>query len=147
MKITLIAAGKIKDRMIANKTAEYLKRLGKGVKLEFKEVEDIPDSIEKESEKLLAGVPSRARVIALDERGRLLDSRGFAKIISDAISAGADLAFILGGPAGLHQSVRNSADDVVAFSRLTLPHELARLILVEQIYRAFTILRNEPYHK
>ncbi len=147
MKITVIAVGKIKDKMVSEKIAEYARRTGKGVKLDFREVEDFPESTENEADKIIARLPARAKVVALDETGRQVDSKGFAEIVSGTMAAGKDLAFILGGPNGLHQKVKRAADDLLAFSRLTLPHEVARLILVEQIYRAFTIIRNEPYHK
>jgi 23S rRNA (pseudouridine1915-N3)-methyltransferase len=148
MKITVLAVGKIKDRMVAEKMAEYARRLGKGIKIDFEEVDDNPGSKAKEAENIIRRIPEkRARIIALDEKGRAVDSPGFASIISRAVDAGKDLVFILGGPYGLDGKVKQAADEVLALSRLTFPHELARLILVEQIYRAFSIIREEPYHK
>jgi 23S rRNA (pseudouridine1915-N3)-methyltransferase len=147
MKIIVIAVGKLKDTMVKDKIGEYTKRLGTGVKVVFEEFRDNPDSIAKEGEKLLARIPSGARVIALDEKGMGVDSQGFSGIISSVLNSGKDLAFIIGGPYGLDQAVKEKADEVIALSKLTFPHELARLILMEQVYRAFTIIRNEPYHK
>lgn len=147
MKITVLAVGKIKDKILAEKTAQYARRLSKGVQLHIEEVQDSPKSREKEADDLIKRVPERARLIVLDEKGRDLDSQGFADIISKSADAGRDIVFVLGGAYGLHEKIKAAAEDAVCLSRLTFPHELARLILVEQIYRAFAILRNEPYHK
>jgi 23S rRNA (pseudouridine1915-N3)-methyltransferase len=147
MNIYIIAVGKIKDKMIKQKITEYEGRLGKGIKIRLEEVQDDPGSIGREGDRLLTRIPGRARVIALDEKGNQVSSRGFAELISGCMADAKDLAFIMGGPEGLDDMVKEKADEVLALSMLTFPHELARLILVEQIYRAFTIIRNEPYHK
>ncbi len=147
MKITVLAVGKIKDRMVEERRAEYARRLGKGAKIEFADVDDNPGSKAKEAENIIRRIPKGARIVALDEKGMAVDSHGFANIISRTMDAGKNMVFILGGPYGLDDRVKEKADEVLALSKLTFPHELARLILVEQIYRAFSILRNEPYHK
>jgi 23S rRNA (pseudouridine1915-N3)-methyltransferase len=101
----------------------------------------------KEGAALLRRAGEDAWLVALDERGTALDSPAFARLIGQARDAGRDLTFVLGGDEGLDPEVRERAWKVVSLSAMTLPHRLARLVLMEQIYRAFTLLRGEPYHK
>ena len=101
----------------------------------------------KEGMELLRRAGEDAWLVALDERGPVLDSPAFARLIGQARDAGRDLTFVLGGDEGLDAEVRERAWKVVSLSAMTLPHRLARLVLMEQIYRAFTLLRGEPYHK
>ena len=101
----------------------------------------------KEGTELLRRAGKDAWLVALDERGTVLDSPAFARLIGQARDAGRDLTFVLGGDEGLDAEVRERAWKVVSLSAMTLPHRLARLVLMEQIYRAFTLLRGEPYHK
>jgi 23S rRNA (pseudouridine1915-N3)-methyltransferase len=100
-----------------------------------------------EAERLLALAAPRDEVVALDERGRVMDTRELASRLGRAQSAAGDLLFLIGGDEGLDASVRTRARWVLSLSKLTLPHRLARLVLVEQLYRAFTVLKGEPYHK
>jgi 23S rRNA (pseudouridine1915-N3)-methyltransferase len=101
----------------------------------------------KEGAELLRRAGEDAWLVALDERGTVLDSPAFARLIGQAREAGRNLTFVLGGDEGLDPEVRERAWKVVSLSAMTLPHRLARLLLMEQIYRAFTLLRGEPYHK
>ena len=105
------------------------------------------DARRREAEALLAKVRPDGWLVALDERGAQVDSVELSRLVATARDAGRDLVFCIGGDEGLDASVRERAWKVVALSRMTLPHRLARLILMEQLYRAFTLLRGEPYHK
>ena len=96
---------------------------------------------------MLGKVRPDSWLVALDERGTLLDSVELARLVATARDAGRELVFCIGGDEGLDASVRERAWKVVALSRMTLPHRLARLVLMEQLYRAFSLLRGEPYHK
>jgi len=105
------------------------------------------DARRREAQALLAKVRDDSWLVALDERGTLLDSVEMSRLVATARDAGKELVFCIGGDEGLDPSVRERAWKVVALSRMTLPHRLARLVLVEQLYRAFSLLRGEPYHK
>jgi 23S rRNA (pseudouridine1915-N3)-methyltransferase len=101
----------------------------------------------EEAQALLGKKSERDWLIVLDERGELLDSRGLAQLVGEAQAAGRDLLVAIGGDEGHSDEVRRAAKKVVSLSRMTLPHRLARAVIAEQLYRAFTILRGEPYHK
>ena len=105
------------------------------------------DARRREAEALLARVRPESWLVALDERGTQVDSVELSRMVATARDAGRELVFCIGGDEGLDASVRERAWKVVALSRLTLPHRLARLLLMEQLYRAFSLLRGEPYHK
>ena len=155
MKLRFVWIGKTKRAPVRELIREYLDRIGKFVKVEVTELRDRQDVggdtqriIDKEGEDILsrtAGVPF---FVALDERGRELDSRKLAELIEKHRLAGTkQIAFVIGGHGGLADGVRERADFVLALSRMTLTHELARVFLVEQIYRAFTIIHDLPYQK
>jgi 23S rRNA (pseudouridine1915-N3)-methyltransferase len=105
------------------------------------------DARRREAEALLGKVRPDSWLVALDERGTQLDSVELSRLVATARDAGRELVFCIGGDEGLDASLRERAWKVVALSRMTLPHRLARLVLLEQLYRAFTLLRGEPYHK
>lgn len=105
------------------------------------------DARKREGEALLGRLNADSWLVALDERGALLDSLEFSRLVATARDAGRELVFCIGGDEGLDGTVRERAWKVVALSRLTLPHRLARLVLMEQLYRALSLLRGEPYHK
>ena len=159
MKITILAVGHLKESYWKNAVAEYVKRLGAYAKMEIIEVDDekTPDQAsaaeeekirEREGERLLKRLPGDARVIALAIDGKDYDSEEFAGHLEKlAVSGNAHLAFVIGGSLGLSRKVLARADEKVSFSRLTFPHQLMRVILLEQIYRSFRIRRGEPYHK
>ena len=105
------------------------------------------DARRREGEALLAKLKPESWLVALDERGTLLDSLELARLVASARDAGRELVFCIGGDEGLDAPVRERAWKVLALSRMTLPHRLARLVLLEQLYRAFSMLRGEPYHK
>jgi 23S rRNA (pseudouridine1915-N3)-methyltransferase len=141
LKIRVLAVGRAKAPLWAAAEADYLARIGRHADVEVREVKD--------DAALLAALPPRAKLVALDARGELLSSEEIAKKIIGAAEqhgGGAPLAFAIGGADGLSAAVRARAEKTLAFGRITLPHRLARLVLVEQIYRAYAILRGEPYH-
>ena len=159
MKITLITVGKIKEKYFTDAIAEYAKRLSRYCKLEIIEVADekTPDGAsealdnqikEKEGERILSKVPDSAYVIALAIEGKQLSSEELAdKMEKWNVGGISHLVFIIGGSLGLTPKVLNRADYKLSFSKMTFPHQLMRVVLLEQIYRSFRIRNNEPYHK
>ena len=159
MKITLITVGKIKEKYFTDAIAEYAKRLSRYCKLEIIEVADekTPDGAsealenqikEKEGERILGKVQDAAYVVALAIEGKQLDSEELAeKMEKWNVNGISHLVFIIGGSLGLTQKVLNRADFKLSFSKMTFPHQLMRVVLLEQIYRSFRIRNNEPYHK
>lgn len=159
MKITLLTVGKVKEKFYTEAIAEYSKRLSRYCKLNIIEVADektIENSSEteinlikeKEAERILKHIPDNAYVITLEILGKQLDSIELSKKINSlGISGESNIIFIIGGSLGLHSLVANRADFKLSFSKMTFPHQLMRVILLEQIYRAYRIINNEPYHK
>lgn len=159
MKITIVAVGKIKEKFFRDAIAEYAKRLSKYCKFEIIEVADekTPDKcspaevqmiLAKEGERILKHLRQDAFVYALAIQGKKLDSVGFAKEIEQKGLTGiSSIVFVIGGSLGLHEGVLKRADEQLSFSDMTFPHPFMRVILSEQIYRAFRIISGEPYHK
>lgn len=159
MKITLLTVGKIKEKYFTMAVDEYKKRLSRYANLEIIEVADekTPDGASekeeaqikaKEGERLIAKLKDRAYVIALAIDGKMYDSVGLSRHIDDlALKGYSHLVFIIGGSLGLSDNVLKLADEKLSFSKMTFPHQLMRVILLEQIYRAFKISSKEPYHK
>ena len=159
MKITLIAVGKIKEKFYTEALSEYSKRLSKYVKLEVIEVADekTPDQaserekaqiLDKEAQRILAKLPNGAYVVPLAIEGKMLSSEGLSEKLAElGLQGDSHVAFIIGGSLGLADSILDRADFKLSFSKMTFPHQLMRVILLEQVYRAFRIMRNEPYHK
>lgn len=159
MKITIISVGKIKEKFYTDAINEYSKRLSRYCKLNIIQVADekteenssdteIDLIKEKEATRILKQVPDNAYVIALEILGKQLDSVELAKKIEQlGIRGTGHIVFIIGGSLGLHQSVSNRADLKLSFSKMTFPHQLMRVILLEQIYRSYRIINHEPYHK
>lgn len=153
MKLRVVAVGRDRSGLYAPAVDEYAKRLGRYVKFELVEVPEArrhagtPGAKDEEAEALLARIGERERVVALDERGQEETSPELARRVERWLQRGQDVALVLGGSDGLARAVLERADEKLALSRLTLAHRLARLVLVEQLYRAMTILRGEPYHK
>jgi len=154
MVFHVVAVGRVRDPGLSAACEDYAERTRHYAKLEIHEV---PDGTRRsksreavlrgEAEALGRAVPQAARLVALSRSGRQLDSRGFAAALDRWRQAGRDLAFLVGGAYGLHEELQRRCDEVIRLSDLTLPHDLARLVLLEQIYRGNTILRGEPYHK
>lgn len=159
MKITIICVGKLKEDFYKKAVSEYEKRLSKYCRLEIIEVldEKTPDHAslaveeqikEKEAVRILKYVREDAYVYVLEIEGQKPDSVSFAKEIAQlGIQGKSHIQFIIGGSLGLHQSVSKAADRSISFSNMTFPHQLMRVILLEQIYRSYRIIMGEPYHK
>jgi 23S rRNA (pseudouridine1915-N3)-methyltransferase len=159
MKITITAVGKLKERYLKDGISEYVKRLSRFTEFELVEVDDehAPESLSvaqesqvkhREAERLLKRVKDGSYIVLLDLAGEQLDSKGFsAKMESVMLSGNSHITFIIGGSLGLDQSLINAANYRICLSKMTFPHQLARLILLEQVYRAFKIMKNETYHK
>ncbi len=159
MKITILTVGKIKEKYLKDAIAEYSKRLGKYSKLEIIEVADektVENASEaeeenvrtKEAERLLKYIKEDAYLITLEINGKQLSSEEFAERIEMlGVRGVSHIIFVIGGSIGLGQEVIEKSDYALSFSRMTFPHQLMRVILLEQIYRSFRIIRGEPYHK
>lgn len=145
MKILVISVGKKHEANVAGLIAEYEKRLSKHASLEWVLIP--ADDKEKEGEKILKQIKAGDRVILLDEKGKEESSVGLAKIIEKEMIGGTKrLVFIIAGAYGASDTVWGKADVRLSLGRLVFPHQLVRVILAEQIYRAFSIIYNEPYH-
>ena len=139
MQYTILCVGKIKEKFYTDAVNEYKKRLSRYAKVDIIEVSD---------EKTLSKIKDSMYVIALDLKGKKFDSEGFAKHLSMCMNQGkSHIAFVIGGSLGLHTSLLDRADERLSFSDFTFPHQLMRVILFEQIYRANRIMNHEPYHK
>lgn len=146
MKITLVVVGKLKEKFLVAGVAEYLKRLQKFTRVEVREVPECR-TVDEEAQRLLSLVPRDSWLCVLDVAGVEMSSEAFAKKIAALTLDGmSNLTFAIGGAFGLGDELRRAADFRLSLSQMTLTHQMARLILVEQIYRAFKINRNEPYH-
>ncbi len=159
MKITLVTVGKIKENYLRDAVAEYVKRLGKYCKLEVIETADekTPDhaseTVEeairvKEAERILRYIREDAFVITLEILGKQLSSEELAKKIETlGVQGKSHIIFVIGGSIGLGKEVLERSDFALSFSKMTFPHQLMRVILLEQVYRSFRIINGEPYHK
>ena len=159
MKITIITVGKLKEKYLKQGIAEYTKRLSSYANIELVEVPDekAPENLstadmdivkQKEGERILAKVSPDTYVITLEIGGKQLTSEQLATHMDQLATYGkSKIAFIIGGSLGLGTEVLSRSDYALSFSKMTFPHQLMKLVLVEQIYRAFRINRNEPYHK
>ena len=159
MNITILCVGKIKEKYLKDALSEYEKRLSKYCKFRIVEVPDeecaenasdaeIRNVKRKEGEKLLGKISSSSYVISLEIKGKKKDSVTFAKDLQKLMVNGvSDIVFVIGGSVGLSEEVSNRANEKLSFSDMTFPHQLMRVILSEQIYRAERIMNGEPYHK
>lgn len=159
MKIDIICVGKLKEKYLVQAIGEYSKRLTRYCKLNVIELTDekTPDNAsekeeliikQKEGEKILAQVKDGAYVVALDLGGKMISSEELANFMSDrALRGDSHLVFIIGGSLGLSTEVLKRAQYKLCFSKMTFPHQLFRVMLLEQVYRAYRINNNEPYHK
>lgn len=145
MAVKIVAVGKMKNRALAELAADYARRLERYGGVETTELGDGPDA-EKEGERILKALCKfKGRIYALSEEGVRPDSRGFAAMLEGDLARG-ESAFVLGGSYGLSKRAKDAADEVVSLSPLTFTREFARVILLEQIYRAKNISANTPYH-
>jgi len=156
MKITLVWPASSSEKDFAEAIDRYLKRIRHFYPIEVVEVaaergrqtQSDATTMRSQSSRLLAAIPARGTVVVLDERGQMLDSLKFARWLERlTIDSPHGIHFVVGGDVGLDDSVRNRADKVLSLSAMTLPHQVARVVLLEQIYRACTLMRNIRYHK
>lgn len=146
LKLKVISIGKDRSGLFAPGVSEYVERLQHYAKTTLVELSE-SKNLAAEGEATLGKLTDREALIALDERGKELSSVELSVWIAKQQQSGRDLAFAVGGDEGLAPAVREKAALVLSLSKMTLPHRLARLVLLEQLYRAFTLLRGEPYHK
>ena len=159
MNITILSVGKIKEKYLKDAIKEYDKRLSAYCKVKMIEVADekAPENlsekdqiqvINKEGDRLLQKIKDSQYVVALDLKGRQRTSEEFSKEVENLqIHGKSDVVFIIGGSMGLSTDVMKRANETISFSKMTFPHQLMKVILMEQIYRAYRIMKNEPYHK
>ncbi|WP_160669643.1 23S rRNA (pseudouridine(1915)-N(3))-methyltransferase RlmH [Clostridium sp. C8-1-8] len=159
MNITLITVGKIKEKYLKDAIDEYSKRLKRYCKLDVIELPDekTPDNAsekeelqikEKEGLLILKSIKENMYVIALDLKGNMISSEDFSNLIGDlGVKGESQLCFVIGGSLGLSKDVIERANYKLCFSKMTFPHQLFRVMLLEQIYRAYRIMKGEPYHK
>ncbi|WP_445478902.1 23S rRNA (pseudouridine(1915)-N(3))-methyltransferase RlmH [Lysinibacillus irui] len=159
MNITIVSVGKLKEKYLKMGIDEYVKRLGGYAKIDVIEVPDekAPEQLseaemdivkKKEGERILAKISQDAYVIALAINGKMKTSEQMAADIESLMTYGkSKITFVIGGSLGLHEDVLKRADEQQSFGKMTLPHQLMKLVLVEQIYRSFRIMKGEPYHK
>ncbi len=159
MNIKIIAVGKIKEKYIEEAIKEFSKRLSRYCNLMIIEVDDekAPENLsqkemdlvkQREGQRILSKIPQNSFIISLEIQGREISSEELSKKMEDIMISGInDITFIIGGSLGLWDEIRNRSDYRLSFSKMTFPHQLMRLILLEQIYRSWKIMKNEPYHK
>ncbi|AQQ54905.1 23S rRNA (pseudouridine(1915)-N(3))-methyltransferase RlmH [Planococcus lenghuensis] len=159
MNIVIVSVGKLKEKYLKQGIAEYVKRLGAYARISEVEIADekAPETLseadmeivkKKEGERILAKIPADAHVIALAIEGKMKTSEQLAEDIEKLMTYGkSKIYFVIGGSLGLHDDVLRRSNEKLSFSPMTFPHQLMRLILVEQVYRAFRIMKGEPYHK
>lgn len=158
LHINIICVGKIKETFFKDAIQEYSKRLSRFCNLSITEIADekIPDKTnekiendikEKEGNNILSHIKKDSYVIALDLKGKEFDSIAFSKEISNLSISSSNITFIIGGSLGISNKVLSACNEKICFSKLTFPHQLIRIFLLEQLYRAFKISNNETYHK
>ncbi|MBI2400830.1 MAG: 23S rRNA (pseudouridine(1915)-N(3))-methyltransferase RlmH [Deltaproteobacteria bacterium] len=154
MKITFVAVGSVKKSSIGEASADYLKRIKRYAPVDIVEVKDegaslkMPreDVLRKEGQRIISALGQGGYTVVLADTGTSMTSAAFSKFIEGLMNQGRkNVSFVVGGAYGLHKDVYDTADLVLSLSAMTLPHDLARLFLYEQVYRAFTIMRGEPY--
>ena len=143
--IKIICVGKIKERFYRDAIVEYMKRLTKYHKIVIDEVSD--SNINQEKDLVLKHINTKDYIITLEIDGNSMDSLEFASFIDKRLSINSNITFVIGGSNGLHDDIKKLSNYKLSFSKMTFPHQLFRIILLEQIYRSFRILSNESYHK
>ncbi|MCI5522178.1 MAG: 23S rRNA (pseudouridine(1915)-N(3))-methyltransferase RlmH [Tenericutes bacterium] len=150
--IKLITVGKIKEKYLKDAILEYTKRISKYTKLEIIELQDYDYDnkqivLEKEKENIIKHINSRDYVITMQIEGKNISSEDFADKIDKVFVTNPNIVFIIGGSYGLHDDIKKISNFSLSFSKMTFPHQLFRVLLLEQIYRAYKIINNESYHK
>ena len=155
MKLLVVSVGHKMPDWITAGFNEYTRRMPREAKIELLEIKPEPRTtgkttaqiMEAEAQRILAALPQSSLRIALDERGAQPTTRQLAAQMQDWMRAGRDVAFIIGGADGLHESVKQAAQQMMALSSLTLPHAMVRVLLAEQLYRVHSMMHNHPYHR
>ena len=155
MKLWLVAVGHKMPAWITTGFTEYVKRMTREAQIELIEIKPEPRTtgksvaqmMEAEALRIVTALPKEVLRIALDERGEHFSTKQLAQQMQNWMGGGRDVAFIIGGADGLHESIKNSAQQLLALSIMTLPHGLVRVLLAEQLYRAHSLLHNHPYHR
>jgi len=155
MKLFIVTVGHKMPGWITTGFNEYAKRMPREAKIELLEIKPEPRTtgkntqqiMEAEAQRILAALPQNCRRIALDEHGTQPTTKQLAAQMTDWMGEGHDVAFIIGGADGLHDSVKQSAQQLMALSAFTLPHAFVRVLLAEQLYRAYSLMHNHPYHR
>lgn len=155
MKLLIVSVGHKMPDWVTAGFNEYARRMPREAKIELLEIKPEPRTtgkntaqiMEAEAQRILAALPQNCLRIALDERGTQPTTRQLAAQMQDWMRAGRDVAFVIGGADGLHESVKQAAQQMMALSSLTLPHVMVRVLLAEQLYRAHSMMHNHPYHR
>lgn len=159
MNVNIIAVGSIKEKFFKDAIKEYEKRLSSYANINLIEIDEyklsgnpsnkeILEGLEKEGDRILEKIPEKSFLVSLCIEGRSLSSKDLSENIGDIMLEGySNISFVIGGSFGLSQRVKKASKLKLSFSKMTFPHQLMRVVLLEQIYRAFKIMRNEPYHK
>lgn len=148
--IKIICLGTIKEAYLQEAIKEYTKRLSKYTKLEIIELKDEKDTsnpLKKEKDKIIKHITDKDNIVVLDIEGKELTSEKFSEFINNELTNNSNITFIIGSSTGLDNEIKELTNKKISFSKLTFPHQLFRVILLEQIYRSFKILNNEAYHK
>ena len=150
--IKIICLGKIKEQFFKEAEKEYLKRISKYTKIDIIELEDEKDDdinkcLRLEKEQILKNIKPKDNVIILDINGKMLNSEEFSKKINDELTYNSNITFIIGSSNGLDEEIKKLSNKKISFSKMTFPHQMFRILLLEQIYRGFKIINNETYHK
>ena len=159
LHINIICIGKLKEKYLQEAISEYSKRLSKYCVFNITELSDekVPDNLndsiiknikEKEAEKIISRIDKNSYIMTLDLKGRQFTSEEFSKKIEDiSLNSSSNITFIIGGTLGLSESILKRSNELICFSKMTFPHQLIRVFLVEQLFRAFKISNNETYHR
>ena len=153
INVTLIAVGKLKEKYLRDAVAEYFKRLGAFCKINIIEIGDNPSKaqidnvLEKEGQRIIKKIPKSSSVITLCIEGKEYSSPDFSHLLENISMTSSSICFIIGGSFGLSNEVKGLSNYKLSFGKMTLPHQLARVVLLEQVYRAFSISNNSKYHK
>lgn len=159
MKITISTVGRLKEKYWIMACDEYIKRLNKYTNIEIIQSDDekAPENISpaeceiiknKEGQRILKGIKKESFVITLEIEGKQMTSEEFSQLIQNSMINGiSNITFVIGGSLGLSEEVKKRANIALSFSKMTFPHQLMRVVLLEQVYRAYKIIKNEPYHK
>ena len=150
--IKIICVGKIKEKYLRDAVSEYQKRISKYTKLEIIELNDFSDKntqivLNKEKQEIERYINKNDYIISLDIKGKMLSSEELSTKIDKIFITNSNITFIIGGSYGLHDDIKKMSNELLSFSHLTFPHQLFRVMLLEQIYRSFKIMNNESYHK